>query len=340
MANKANAGEYSPLGTGCPAIEQALDQLYREKSEESFWTVISTLNYAMELETCVLVPVKTAPTVYAAPAPWSSRPIPEEKAEGVPLWTLPRTRESGDRLPLFTSLEQAVADGATAGRPMAQKNMQKLFEQALADQDLEGVVINPWSCSATLDKMLLNGLLNSAPDTDHGLAELERGAEAARAGEWEQAVQLFGRSAAACCAEGAAQLGLCYYYGRGVRRSRTKALQLWKLAAENAEDVRSLVALGDDCAASPKGSAGEALLYYRRAWRSSRQKPDIDYTPEACLRIAQTELCFITAQRPRAIALAAEAAQGFRVRVRGGEQTAEPWLRQAEELVQQLTMQS
>ena len=28
---------YSPGGTGCPAIEQAIEQLYHGQNEESFW---------------------------------------------------------------------------------------------------------------------------------------------------------------------------------------------------------------------------------------------------------------------------------------------------------------
>ena len=47
---------YSPRGTGCPAIEQAVQGLYQGQNEESFWTLMSALNYALELETHVLVP--------------------------------------------------------------------------------------------------------------------------------------------------------------------------------------------------------------------------------------------------------------------------------------------
>ena len=42
---------YSPRGTGCPAIEQAVQGLYKGQNEESFWTLMSALNYALELET-------------------------------------------------------------------------------------------------------------------------------------------------------------------------------------------------------------------------------------------------------------------------------------------------
>ena len=52
---------YSPSGTGCPAIEQAIERLYHGQNEESFWALMGALNYALELETHVLVPLQTAP---------------------------------------------------------------------------------------------------------------------------------------------------------------------------------------------------------------------------------------------------------------------------------------
>ena len=62
---------YSPAGTGCPVVERAIQGLYRAQNEESFWTLMSALNYALEINTYVLVPVQTALTVHNAPAPWT-----------------------------------------------------------------------------------------------------------------------------------------------------------------------------------------------------------------------------------------------------------------------------
>ena len=73
---------YSPRGTGCPAIEQAVQGLYKGQNEESFWSLMSALNYALELETHVLVPLQTALSAQGAPAPWMEHPIPAEKADG------------------------------------------------------------------------------------------------------------------------------------------------------------------------------------------------------------------------------------------------------------------
>ena len=69
---------YSPRGTGCPAIEQAVQRLYKGQNEESFWSLMSALNYALELETHVLVPLQTALSAQGAPAPWMEHPIPAE----------------------------------------------------------------------------------------------------------------------------------------------------------------------------------------------------------------------------------------------------------------------
>ena len=92
---------YSPGGTGCPAIEQAIEQLYHGQNEESFWALMGALNYALELETHVLVPLQTAPGTPPTPAPWAENPVPQQKARGLALWTL----KNKDRtwLPLFTS---------------------------------------------------------------------------------------------------------------------------------------------------------------------------------------------------------------------------------------------
>ena len=60
-ADRKKLPEYGPLGTGCPAIERAVAALYKGQNEESFWALMGALNYALELETHVLVPLQTAP---------------------------------------------------------------------------------------------------------------------------------------------------------------------------------------------------------------------------------------------------------------------------------------
>jgi len=54
---KRTAPQYGPVGTGCPFVEEAVARLYREQNEEHFWSLMNALNYALELQTKVLVPL-------------------------------------------------------------------------------------------------------------------------------------------------------------------------------------------------------------------------------------------------------------------------------------------
>ena len=59
-ADRKKLPEYGPLGTGCPAIERAVAALYKGQNEESFWALMNAINYALELDTRVLVPLEAA----------------------------------------------------------------------------------------------------------------------------------------------------------------------------------------------------------------------------------------------------------------------------------------
>lgn len=95
---KKAAPQYSPAGTGCPVVEQAVERLYREQNETHFWNLMNALNYALELKTRVLVPLDAAADPQSGPAPWASMPIPAEKAEGLDPWLL-HTRKERSYLP-------------------------------------------------------------------------------------------------------------------------------------------------------------------------------------------------------------------------------------------------
>jgi ribosomal protein L22 len=120
--------------------------------------------------------------------------------------------------------------------------------------------------------------------------------------------------------------------GRGTRTNRAEARRMWKEAADSGE-ILSNIALGDDCAA--RGDNGRALLYYRRARANAAHMPDIEYTPQVCLRVAQTETRYTS--RKKALALAAEARQGFSIKAREHEPDAEQWLAEADQLIRELT---
>ena len=55
---------YGPVFTGCPAVELAVERLYQADDagrEERFWGLVKALNYAMQVQTRVLVPVQLTP---------------------------------------------------------------------------------------------------------------------------------------------------------------------------------------------------------------------------------------------------------------------------------------
>ncbi len=71
--------------------------------------------------------------------------------------------------------------------------------------------------------------------------------------------------------------------------------------------------------------------------RAGRCPPDIAYTPQVRLRMAQTETRFVSAAKRRWRRLA-EARQGFWVRLqREHEPDADRWLDEAENVIRQLT---
>ena len=329
---QGRALHYSPRDTGCPAIEQAIEGLYHGQNEESFWTLMGALNYALELETRVLVPLQTAPTAHPNPAPWSEHPVPEEKAKDLPLWTL-KNGKGRTWLPLFTSCTAANGDRNTASRPMADRSLQDAMELALSTPGIDGVVLDPWSNSASLDGALLNGLLHAGHTPEGpGAEETEAGKEAARAGHWAAAAECYQKAAEQGNSAGLSLLGECLYQGRGVPKSAAQARKLWKAAAESGETI-ALLNLGDDCAA--RGDNGKALLWYRRARQSAAAVPDIEYTPRVCLRLAQYETRYTS--RKKALALAAEAKQAFTILQREHEPDADCWLQEAEQLLYELT---
>lgn len=332
-AQRRESPEYGPASTGCPAVERAVEGLYQAQSEESFWTLMSALNYAMEIDTEVLLPVQLAPGVHGTPAPWAEHPIPADRAGDVRFWTL-HSDKGRNWLPLFTSSAAAAADRSTADRPMVQKKLQEAMELALEDDGVDGVVINPWGRSATLERPLLNGLLKAeVSEAQPGEAELEAGREASQRGDWAAAARSFQDAAEKGSAAGLRLLARCLYRGRGVRRSRTEALRMWEQASEMG-DVLSTVLLGDACAEGTGGPA-RALLSYRRAWEQAARQPDIEYSPLVCLRMAQYEARYTSPRE--ALALAAEARQGFRVRLRENDPEARQGLEEAEALLRELT---
>ena len=316
---------------GC-GIEQAVQGLYKGQNEESFWALMNAINYALELDTRVLVPLEASSDQPDGAAPWAEHPVPAEKAKDLPFWTL-HTQKGRCYLPLFTSVRAAEADKGTASRPMAEMLLSAAMQSALDSDHIDGVVIDPWTSSATLDCSLLNGLLHAGHDTSEpGEEELRAGNRAMAEGRWDDAMHFYQLSAEEGCAEGLAMMGELLYEGKGCRKSPAQARKFWKKAAD-AGDVAAWVALGDDAMVQGKG-VGAALRAYRKAQKLCASTPDIAYMPQVCLRVAQYETQYIS--RKQALAQLAEAKQGFLIRQKEGDETARSWLDETERVIRQL----
>ena len=97
-----------------------------------------------------------------------------------------------------------------------ERSLRSAMEYALETDGIDGVVLDPWTSSATLDVSLLSGLLRSERGSDNpGAQELEAGHAAARAGDWQEAAARYTAAAEAGSAEALSALGDCLYYGRG-----------------------------------------------------------------------------------------------------------------------------
>ena len=303
-----------------------------EQLTANLTALMNAINYALELDTRVLVPLEAASDQPDGAAPWAEHPVPAEKAKDLQPWTL-RTQKGRCYLPVFTSVKMAEADKGTASRPMAERLLASAMQMALDSDSIDGVVIDPWTSSATLDCSLLNGLLHASHDTDEpGEAELRAGNHAMAEERWDDAMHYYQLSAEEGCAEGLAMMGEMLYEGRGCRKSPAQARKFWKKAAD-AGDVAAWVALGDDAMVQGKG-AGAALRAYRKAQKLCASTPDIAYMPQVCLRVAQYETQYIS--RKKALAQLAEAKQGFLVRKEEGDETAQSWLDETEAVIRQL----
>lgn len=307
---------YGPVFTGCPAVELAVERLYQADDagrEDRFWGLVKALNYALQMQTHVLVPVQLTPEGSQGQFSWASDPIPPEKAAGLALWTL-HTPKGYKVLPAFTKPDEADASPATLGLPMAELPLQQVMEQALEREDLTGMVLNPWGRSATLDKGLLRGLLYAhGPDDAPGEAEARQGRRLAGQGRWEEAAALFAASAEKGCPEGMRRLAGCCDAGRGVARDRRRAMTLWRKAAADG-DVLAQVAIGDRYAAGTArtpGDPGKALMAYRKAQAMAETEMDITTWPVICLRMARAEARSTDSEQ--AVRLLAEAAHGLHI---------------------------
>lgn len=329
-AQKRRGGPvYGPGGTGCPVVERAIETLYKGQNEETFWALMNALNYALEMDTHVLVPLRAVHDVLQSPVHWAAHPLPQEKAEGLPLWTIESPRKN-TYLPLFTSVRAAEANAYTGTLPMAELTMRDAMERAISDPNVDGVTLDPWTRSATLDEPLLNGLLHAEHTDDlPGAEELEQAERAEADGDYEKARELCDQAARKGRSEGLTRLATLLYMGLGGPKDTVTARRMWKAAADSGE-ISAMLSLGDDLLSRNKGEAN-ALRFYRRAQRAARAEPDIDYMPILCLRMAQCETRYLS--KSKALAQLAEARHGFSIWLREGLPDAQGWLAETDRTI-------
>ncbi len=319
---QAPAFRYGPLYTGCPALEMAVERFYQapdQEKETRFWGLVKGLNYALQMETRVLVPVELEPRGHQDQLSWARAPIPPDRAKDLSHWVL--TAPKGQKLlPAFTFWKEADASDVTKGLPVVELPLQQAMEEVLAREELSGLVLNPWGRSATLDRSLLQALLYAGPpDNEPGEADAACGKQAAAEGRWEEAADAFAAAAGQGSPEGMRLLAGCCQAGRGVSRDRRKAVSWWKKAAALG-DVLSMVALGDSYAAGTArtpGDPGRALMAYRKARTMGELELDIGSWPLVCLRLAQAEASFTDPDR--AVCLLGEAVQGLLILCRADQ---------------------
>ena len=285
---------YSPVFTGCPAVELAILRLYQAgdgEREKRFWALLQGLNYALQMQTHVLVPVQLSAGEKPSQCSWAENPIPPERAEGLRYWLL-NVRNGQKMLPVFTRPGEADSSAATLGLPMAELPLQQMMAEALSREDLAGMVLNPWGQSAALDKAILRGMLYAESDENQpGVAEIRQGRQLANQNRWWEAEPLFAAAAAKGNPEGMRRLAGCCHRGLGISKDRRKALVLWKKAAAEGS-VLAQVALGDYYGAGTArtpGDPGRALMAYRKARAMAELEMDITSWPVVCLRLAFAE---------------------------------------------------
>ena len=109
---------YGPVFTGCPAVELAVERLYQADDagrEERFWGLVKALNYAMQVQTRVLVPVQLTPEGSQSQFSWASDPIPPRKGQGA----RPVDPEHPQGLQDAGGFHQSRGGGSQAPRPWA-----------------------------------------------------------------------------------------------------------------------------------------------------------------------------------------------------------------------------
>ena len=127
-------------------------------------------------------------------------------------------------------------------------------------------------------------------------------------------------------------MGEMLYEGRGCRKSPAQARKFWKKSRRRRRCGR-MGGAGRRCMVQGKGAGGGSAGLPQGS-EALRLHPRHRYMPQVCLRVAQYETQYIS--RKKALAQLAEAKQGFLVRKKEGDETAQSWLDETEAVIRQL----
>lgn len=171
---------------------------------------------------------------------------------------------------------------------------------------------------------------------EKGIEDLNRGAEAYQAGDYETAVAYYKKAAAAGNVTALSNLGYCYYYGRSIPVDKEKARRCWEEASERG-DVAATCKLGDLLwYGEPVKDRDRAKEFYRKAFRMGLESADIWVRPDAILRMFRYCPEDLPAERLELLDLGWICVSDLEDRIAEGDRYSEKLLREAEELLSAL----
>lgn len=231
----------------------------------------------------------------------------------------------------FTGMSEVEKGAETSAAEFSLSSIIKITSE---EPEAVGFVINPWGESFSVTSELANALLENARPLTQDEIDLNVGAEAYSAGEYETAMMLFEESAKAGNVTALSNLGYCYYYGRSIPADKEKARQCWEKAAALG-NVNAIYKLGD---MYRNGDLPEDIVFstalYKRAFSIAVQEKNGYSYPDACLRILK--YC-MDAELPDLYRdIAQDAVNGFQTRVEAGDRFADPLLKEALEIQKKL----
>ena len=122
----------------CQKLEQAIGAMTAKPTNEALFAVLQQLQQMMEQGVCLMVPADRAPGA--------------EGQEDRVQFRLLQAADGTGLLPAFTSQEQLQQGAATQA---VELELETLLQTALSNEQVSGIVINPWSQPFRLNRQLM-----------------------------------------------------------------------------------------------------------------------------------------------------------------------------------------